>query len=87
MFTEERRQAILATLASESRVEVAALARRFKVSVDTVRRDLRALASTGVTWTDPRDAAALRDALATRKVENVMLVSSFMAAAASLAAA
>jgi hypothetical protein len=41
-----------------------------------------ALASTGVTWTDPVDATALRDALATRKVENVMLVSSFMAAAA-----
>jgi hypothetical protein len=41
-----------------------------------------ALTSTGVTWTDPVDAAALRDALATRKVENVMLVSSFMAAAA-----
>ncbi len=41
-----------------------------------------ALTSTGVTWTDPLDAAALRDALATRKVENVMLVSSFMAAAA-----
>ncbi len=41
-----------------------------------------ALTSTGVTWSDPVDAAALRDALATRKVENVMLVSSFMAAAA-----
>ena len=41
-----------------------------------------ALTSTGVTWTDPVDAAALRDALATRKIENVMLVSSFMAAAA-----
>jgi hypothetical protein len=38
--------------------------------------------STGVTWTDPIDAAALRDALAARKVENVMLVSSFLAAAA-----
>jgi len=41
-----------------------------------------ALTSTGVTWTDPVDAAALREALATRKVENVMLVSAFMAAAA-----
>jgi hypothetical protein len=41
-----------------------------------------ALTSIGVTWTDPVDAAALRDALVTRKVENVMLVSSFMAAAA-----
>ena len=41
-----------------------------------------ALTSTGVTWTDPVDAAALREAMATRKVENVMLVSAFMAAAA-----
>jgi len=41
-----------------------------------------ALASTGVTWTDPIDAAALHAALATRKIENVMLVSAFMAAAA-----
>jgi hypothetical protein len=40
------------------------------------------LRSTGVTWTDAIDAAALRDALAARKVENVMLVSSFLAAAA-----
>ncbi|MGC2654469.1 MAG: hypothetical protein WA317_12915, partial [Mycobacterium sp.] len=40
------------------------------------------LASTGVTWTDPVEAAALRDALAAHKVENVLLVSSFIAAAA-----
>src|ERR1700761_1338699 len=40
------------------------------------------LTSTGVTWTDPVDAAALHEALATRKIENVMLVSAFMAAAA-----
>jgi uncharacterized membrane protein YgcG len=40
------------------------------------------LRSTGVTWADPVEAAALRDALAARKVENVMLVSSFLAAAA-----
>src|ERR1700744_3836149 len=38
--------------------------------------------STGVTWTDPIEAAALRDALAARKVENGMLVASFLAAAA-----
>jgi hypothetical protein len=41
-----------------------------------------ALMSTGVTWTDPVDAAGLHEALATRKIENVMLVSAFMAAAA-----
>ena len=40
------------------------------------------LTSTGVTWTDPRDAAALAAALAARKIENVMLVSAFLAAAA-----
>ena len=40
------------------------------------------LLSTGVTWTDQKEAAALRDALAARKVENVMLVSAFLAAAA-----
>jgi hypothetical protein len=40
------------------------------------------LTSTGVTWTDPRDAVALATALAARKIENVMLVSAFLAAAA-----
>jgi hypothetical protein len=40
------------------------------------------LASTGVTFTDPVEAAALSDALAAHKVENVMLVSAFLAAAA-----
>jgi hypothetical protein len=40
------------------------------------------LLSTGVTWTDQQKAAELRDALAARKVENVMLVSAFLAAAA-----
>jgi hypothetical protein len=40
------------------------------------------LTSTGVAWTDPIEAGALRDALAARKVENVMLVSAFLAAAA-----
>jgi uncharacterized membrane protein YgcG len=40
------------------------------------------LLSTGVTWSDQQEAAELRDVLAARKVENVMLVSSFLAAAA-----
>ncbi|MGH9208257.1 MAG: DUF7159 family protein, partial [Acidimicrobiales bacterium] len=40
------------------------------------------LRSTGVTWTDPAEAAELRDALVAHKVENVMLVSAFLAAAA-----
>jgi hypothetical protein len=40
------------------------------------------LAATGVTYADPAEAGALRDALATHQVENVMLVSAFLAAAA-----
>ncbi|OMC47496.1 hypothetical protein, partial [Mycobacterium sp. IS-1264] len=40
------------------------------------------LLSAGVTWTDHVGAALLRDALISHKVENVMLVSAFMAAAA-----
>jgi uncharacterized membrane protein YgcG len=40
------------------------------------------LLSTGVTWSDQQEATDLRDALAARKVENVMLVSAFLAAAA-----
>ena len=38
--------------------------------------------STAVTWADPAQAAALREELAARKIENVMLVSAFSAAAA-----
>ena len=45
------------------------------------------LKSSGVTWTDPAEAAALRNALAARKIENVMLVSAVMAAAALAQAA
>jgi len=40
------------------------------------------LLSTGVTWTDQQEAAELRDVLTARKLENVMLVSAFLAAAA-----
>jgi hypothetical protein len=40
------------------------------------------LTSTGITWTDQVEAAALRKALAARKIEKVMLVSAFLAAAA-----
>ena len=40
------------------------------------------LTSTGVTWTDQVEAVLLRDALAHHKVEDVMLVSAFLAAAA-----
>ena len=40
------------------------------------------LSSIGVTWTDPVEAAVLRDALSAYKLENVMLVSAFLAATA-----
>jgi hypothetical protein len=40
------------------------------------------LRSSGVTWTDHTDAAALRQSLSERKIENVVLVSAFAAAAA-----
>ncbi|OBI22745.1 hypothetical protein, partial [Mycobacterium sp. E2497] len=45
------------------------------------------LKSSGVAWTHPSEAAALRNTLAERKIENVMLVSSVMAAAALAQAA
>ena len=40
------------------------------------------LSSIGVAWTDQLEAAALRDALSAHKIENVMLVSAFLAATA-----
>ena len=40
------------------------------------------LSAIGVTWTDQVEAAVLRDALAAYKLENVMLVSAFLAATA-----
>jgi hypothetical protein len=40
------------------------------------------LSSVGVACTDPLEAAALRDALAAHEIQNVMLVSAFMAATA-----
>lgn len=40
------------------------------------------LMSTGVTWTEPGEVAALREALAIREIRNVMLVSPLLAAAA-----
>jgi hypothetical protein len=45
------------------------------------------LKSSGVSWTDPAEAAALRNALAAHKIENVMVVPAVMAAAALAQAA
>src|ERR1700692_3525150 len=39
------------------------------------------LTSTGVTWTDPAEGGGLRDSVACRGVESVMLVSPLLAAA------
>src|SRR6266481_3402495 len=44
---EERRQYILELLGSEGRVLAADLSSRYRVSEDTIRRDLRELASSG----------------------------------------
>ncbi len=66
-----------ATLSGPDQVVAAILGTR--EGANEAGYDLR---STGVTWSDQCEAAELRDALAARKVENVMLVSSFLAAAA-----
>jgi len=66
-----------ATLGAADRVVAAILGTRESAAEGGYQ-----LTSTGVTWTDPIEAAALRDALAAHKVENVMLVSAFLAAAA-----
>ncbi len=66
-----------ATIGAADRVVAAILGTREGAAEGGYR-----LMSTGVTWTDPIEAAALRDALAAHKVENVMLVSAFLAAAA-----
>jgi hypothetical protein len=71
-----------ATSSAPDRVLAAILGTREGAAKDNFQ-----LTSTGVTWTDPHEAAALRDALAAHKVENVMLVSSFLAAAALAQAA
>ena len=48
MLTDQRRQIILDTLRSEGQVASGALAQRFGLSEDTIRRDLRALAKDGL---------------------------------------
>src|SRR5271154_4906859 len=66
-----------ATFSGPDQVVAAILGTR--EGADEAGYDLR---STGVTWSDQCEAADLRDALTARKVENVMLVSAFLAAAA-----
>jgi hypothetical protein len=66
-----------ATLTAADQVMAAILGTREGAAAGGYR-----LASTGVTWADPVEAGALQEALAARKVENIMLVSAFLAAAA-----
>lgn len=47
MYAEERQQAIATQAGEQGRVSVAALARRFGVTQETIRRDLDALAAVG----------------------------------------
>ncbi len=67
----------LATLTAPNQVVSAILGTR-----ESATQGGHQLTSTGVTWTDPAEAAALRDLLAAHKLENVMLVSAFLSAAA-----
>ena len=48
MLPSQRRQAILAAVRAEDAASAEALARQFDVSVETIRRDLRALHSDGL---------------------------------------
>lgn len=48
MFAEERREKILALLSEEKRVMVKDLAEKFKVSIDSIRRDLSIMEEQGL---------------------------------------
>lgn len=48
MYAEERQQQILQAVEHDGRVSVSALARRFAVATETIRRDLDALSSAGL---------------------------------------
>jgi DeoR/GlpR family transcriptional regulator of sugar metabolism len=61
-FAEERQQRIAQALREHGRVEVAALARDYAVSEDTVRRDLHALAARGLAQKTHGGAVALHAA-------------------------
>jgi len=49
---------------------------------DNAAQDSYRVTSTGVTWADPAEAAALREGLAVRKIENVVLLPAFSCAVA-----
>jgi len=58
-FAQERQSRIAATLREQGRVEVAALAHEYGLSEDTIRRDLRLLASRGLVQKTHGGAVAL----------------------------
>jgi len=62
-FAQERQQEIARSLRENGRVEVAALAAHYKVSEDTVRRDLRLLAAQGLVQKTHGGAVALQTRL------------------------
>ncbi|HJW12509.1 MAG TPA: DeoR family transcriptional regulator, partial [Albitalea sp.] len=62
-FAQERQQQIAQALRDSGRVEVAVLATRYKVSEDTIRRDLRLLAAQGLVQKTHGGAVALRSTL------------------------
>ena len=47
MFTEERQEAILATLHRNGKVKVRDLSEKFQVTEDCIRKDLKALENAG----------------------------------------
>lgn len=62
-FAQERQEDIALTLRTQGRVEVAALATRYGVSEDTIRRDLRLLAARGLMQKTHGGAVALNAAV------------------------
>jgi len=62
-FAQERQREIAQTLRESGRVEVAALAAHYDVSEDTIRRDLRLLASHGLVQKTHGGAVALHAAV------------------------
>lgn len=62
-FAQERQQEIAGTLRTQGRVEVTALAKRYGVSEDTIRRDLRLLAAQGLVQKTHGGAVALNAAV------------------------
>lgn len=59
LFAQERQDAIARALREQGRVEVAELAERFRVSEDSIRRDLRLLAARGLVQKTHGGAVAL----------------------------